>query len=78
MMTQHQLLGPTSRLYVLNMTKPLQQSDKVVESLIALRDELADDEWSRLVDRREMLFKINSCLYDVYPIHGRAQGITND
>jgi hypothetical protein len=58
--------------------KELQKADRVVESLIALRDELADDEWSHLVDRREMLFKINSCLYDVYPIHGKALGVQDD
>ena len=52
--------------------KELQQADKVVQSLIALRDELADDEFSYFVDRKEILFKINSCLYEVYPIHGVA------
>lgn len=44
--------------------KPLRQSDDIVASLIALRDEL----WREKNDKDAVAFlKINSCLYRGYP-----------
>ena len=55
----------------LQKKKPLQDSDKIVESLIALRDELhskiTNQPNQQDCDRRMAFFKINSCLYSEYP-----------
>lgn len=54
--------------------KTLQPSEKVVESLLKLRDEL----WSKRKDldhgARNVVFKINSCLYAKYPIGPESGG----
>jgi hypothetical protein len=46
--------------------KSLQPADKVVQSLIALRDELFTQE-PISVHEKILFFKINSCLYREYP-----------
>lgn len=50
------------------MTKEIQNGNKVVKSLLALKDELENNH--RGGEIREILFKINSCLYSEYPITG--------
>jgi hypothetical protein len=52
------------------MKKELQNSDKVVESLQNLRDELWDRQDQSTI-AREIFFKINSCLFGSYPIDGQ-------
>jgi hypothetical protein len=47
-------------------TRPLQPSEKVLESLLALKQELIESDPSGT--RLEMLWKINSCLFGKYPI----------
>ena len=48
------------------MSKQLQNPEKIVESLIHLKDEL----WDRRNEQgiSEIIYKINSCLYKEYPI----------
>ena len=55
-------------------TKPVQPAEKVVESLMNLREELLgqDD-----LKSREIVFKINSCLFSEYP-HAFQGGVKND
>ena len=60
------------------MSKQLQNPNKVVESLQNLRDEL----WVRAsydLTAKEICFKINSCLFDQYPVHGQQEmPLTNE
>ena len=49
------------------MKKELQNSDKIVESLQNLRDELWKQQDQSAI-AREVFFKINSCLFDSYPV----------
>jgi len=44
--------------------KELQERDQIVESLINLREELSKNSDTR---SREIMFKINSCLFSEYP-----------
>ena len=54
------------------MSKQLQQSNKIVQSLMELRDELAErTSYDHTV--REIVFKINSCLFDQYPVHKQPE-----
>lgn len=46
-------------------SKALQPADKVVESLLRLRDELYKRPDDAIAN--EIFFKINSCLYGEYP-----------
>ncbi len=48
------------------MSKPLQPLYRIVDSLLALKDELEGK--THDASLRECLFKINSCLYEKYPI----------
>lgn len=48
--------------------KPLQPTDKIVMSLLNLRNEILENGTDDAT-RREYLFKINSCLYREYPTH---------
>ena len=50
-----------------NGPKQLRESDKIVESLIKLRDEVGNR------SAKEMYFKINSCLYTGYPDRDEAE-----
>lgn len=50
------------------MSKPLQPTEKIVQSLINLRDEMV------ALGHSEIAFKINSCLFSEYPheVHSKA------
>lgn len=54
------------------MSKTLQQSDKIVQSLMELKEELSE-RMSYDHNVREIVFKINSCLFDQYPVHGQKE-----
>ena len=49
-----------------------QPDAKIVASLEELRTELLKRDYDANGTLREMIFKINSCLFDQYPVHPRA------
>ncbi len=52
------------------MRKQQKPDNEIVRSLINLRDELIDKDIDKY---HEIFFKINSCLYDQYPVHPRKE-----
>ncbi len=52
-------------------TKIKQPDAKIVASLEALKAELLKRDYDADGTLREILFKINSCLFDQYPTHPR-------
>lgn len=54
------------------MSKTLQQSNKIVQSLMELKEELYK-RTSYDPTVREIVFKINSCLFDQYPVHKQPE-----
>lgn len=53
----------------IEIPKYQKDSETIAKSLLNLREELKT-ETEEYVSNREMLVKINACIYHQYPIHG--------
>lgn len=54
------------------MSKTLQSPERIVQSLLALRDEIAPGLLGKSGQAATILMKINSCLYSEYPVRGHG------